>query len=106
MNVMCLLIPQIPFANYKVFLKKYVLNNKCRILDAGCGNGILLSMLSQLGHECYGVDYYDCSEEYPNIFLKRKINFATCNIEIDPLPFPDNYFDAVLCGQCLEHFKN
>ena len=77
---------------------------KQKVLDAGCGNGILLGMLKQFGHECYGVDYYDCSEEYPNIFSEGKINFAMCNIEIDPLPFPDNFFDAVLCGQCLEHF--
>ena len=48
------------------------------LLDAGCGSGILLGMLSQLGHECYGVDYYDCSEEHPNIFSMEKINFTLC----------------------------
>ena len=75
-----------------------------KVLDAGCGGGMLLAALDHLGHECYGCDHTDCPERYPRVFKEREIVFSRCNFEIDPLPFPDNFFDAVVCGQCLEHF--
>lgn len=77
-----------------------------RVLDVGCAGGIMLSMLSKLGHECYGADFVDCPKQYPHAFDKHKIKFSVCNIEVDKLPFPDEYFDAVSCGQCLEHFTH
>ena len=77
-----------------------------RVLDVGCAGAIMLSLLSLLGHECYGVDFVDCKTQYPFAFDRHGIDFSVCNIEVDKLPFPDNFFDAVSCGQCLEHFTH
>ena len=66
------------------------IQNKNRVLDAGCAGGILLSMLNEMGHECHGVDITDCSEEYPYIYKQKNIKFTVGNIEIDPLPYPDD----------------
>jgi ubiquinone/menaquinone biosynthesis C-methylase UbiE len=81
-------------------------NGRKRVLDVGCAGGIMLSMLKILGHECYGVDFVDCRDKYPFAFENHQIEFSVCNIEVDALPFPDDYFDAVSCGQCLEHFTH
>jgi SAM-dependent methyltransferase len=75
-----------------------------KVLDAGCGGGMLLAALDHMGHDCYGCDHTDCPTDYPRVYKQRRIVFERCNFEIDPLPYPDNFFDAVLCGQCLEHF--
>ena len=82
------------------------IQDKNKVLDVGCAGGILLAMLDEMGHECHGVDITDCSEEYPYIYKHKNIKFTVANAEIDSLPYPDDYFDAVTCGQCVEHFTH
>ncbi len=77
-----------------------------RVLDVGCGGGVLLSLLHELGHECHGVDVNDVTRSSPEIFLAKRIEFRRCNIEVDPIPYGDSSFDAVACCQTLEHFTH
>lgn len=76
------------------------------VLDVGAGHGILLALLHELGHDCHGVDFVDQSAAYPLVYGKRGIPFRVCNVEIDPLPYADASFDAVVCCQALEHFSH
>lgn len=73
-----------------------------RVCDVGCGTGYLLNFLQrqeQLGaNEYTGVDFIidqSTAEQYP------AIKFAAAPIE--ELPFPDGYFDTVICTHVLEH---
>jgi SAM-dependent methyltransferase len=75
------------------------------ILDVGSGHGMLLSLLCELGHDCYALDIADYTAKYPEIYRHKPIQFQVCNIEVDPLPFPADCFDAVVCCQVLEHFS-
>jgi SAM-dependent methyltransferase len=77
-----------------------------RVLDVGSGQGMLLSLLSELGHECHALDLFDAPERYPRIYFDKGIRFQACNVEVDPLPFEDGFFDAVVCCQVLEHFTH
>ena len=80
------------------------LRNCRRVLDVGAGTGILVGILAALGHEVFAVDFFDKSGA--SVFKNAKAKFAVCNIEADPLPFSDGYFDAVCCCQALEHFTH
>jgi SAM-dependent methyltransferase len=76
-----------------------------RVLDVGSGQGLLLSFLTELGHECHALDVKDQSRVYPDIYGKG-IVFQVCNVEADAIPYPDESFDAVVCCQVLEHFTH
>lgn len=82
------------------------LQGKRKVLDVGAGSGMLVAILTELGHECYVADIAELPSEHPDIFLKKKIEFNRCNIEIDRLPYPDNFFDAVVTCATLEHFTH
>ena len=77
-----------------------------KVLDVGSEGGILLSLLSDLGHECHAVDITDDPADFPEVYARKGIQFSLCNVEVDPLPYPDGSFDAISCCQCLEHFTH
>lgn len=75
-----------------------------RVLDIGSGGGILASLLSSLGHTVYAVDFFDRSANAT--YQMHPIVFKVCNVEADPLPFEDGFFDAISCCQTFEHFTH
>jgi ubiquinone/menaquinone biosynthesis C-methylase UbiE len=48
----------------------------------------------------------DVPESSPEIYEAKKIAFQRCNVEVDPIPYPDDSFDAVVCCQTLEGFTH
>lgn len=71
----------------------------CAILDIGSVPPILLSALaSEKRHAC-GVDIA------PERFPIDEPRVARCDIEQEPLPFPDEEFDIVLLNEVFEHLR-
>jgi SAM-dependent methyltransferase len=70
---------------------------KHKVLEFGCGNGDTLLRLKKLGKakEIVGVDIYPGS-----VFLD---NFIEGDIETLVLPYPQGYFDIIICADILEH---
>ncbi len=77
-----------------------------RVLDVGAGHGLLLSLLTEFGHECHALDVQDQPAAHPDIYGTKAITFHLCNVEADPIPYQDEAFDAVVCCQVLEHFSH
>lgn len=78
-----------------------------RVLDAGCGDGVLSLMLAKKGVVVIGTDISE-----PNIEAARKfaveedINVDFRVADIENLPFDDNEFDMVVSSHVLEHIPN
>jgi len=83
------------------------LTNNAKVLDAGCGDGILLEWLarnfSELNLRLYG---FDLSE----VILKRakeRLNFypylTLTNNSIDSIPYRDDTFDVIICFSVLQY---
>ena len=93
--------------------KNYILNmlddNGGRVLDVGCGPGILTADLLRKAYEVWGIDLS------PNMVqegrrtlegnpLGTNAHFAVGNIE--RLAFPDGHFDAVICSGILSYLED
>ena len=76
-------------------LKKYALNNKCKILDAGCGTGLVGIELKKCGYS--NIDGVDFSQNMLDLIpqgIYKKIEKADLN---KPLKFKTNMYDVVMC---------
>lgn len=73
-----------------------------KILDAGCGDGVNLKVLTQISNaEIYGIDYNPLRVE------RAKREFPQAKIfQMDLIKLQMNdKFDIILCNQVLEHIK-
>lgn len=80
-----------------------------RILDFGCGRGDDLQSISEAliasglrNYELYGIECYAPSAQ---ISQAKGIRISPANIERDPFPFENQFFDVVLSNQTIEHTK-
>lgn len=78
------------------------IKGKGKILDVGCGTGLLLSKFQKKGYDVFGVD------PNPNI-LKVMPKDIRNKIKIGSLldsNFKESYFDIIIMKQVLEHIPN
>ncbi|MCM1287575.1 MAG: class I SAM-dependent methyltransferase [Clostridium sp.] len=74
-----------------------------RILDAGCGMGVMLETLSKYG-DVYGMDMSEISVNYcGQKWGRNKILQGTLP---DDLPFENDFFDNILALDLLEHIED
>ena len=82
---------------------------ECRILDAGCGDGINLLGLGQITErngwraKIYGVDYNPKRVERAR--HSHQI-VEVINASLASLPYPDGWFSVIICNQVLEHIPD
>jgi SAM-dependent methyltransferase len=84
------------------FLKTRLRGDEARTLDFGCGFGRFTHALADVtGHDVVGVDL---TPELLAIAEKEKTNpKVTFARATDPLPFPDEYFDAIWVSYVFIH---
>lgn len=78
-----------------LILKKYALDNKCKILDAGCGTGLVGIELKKCGY--LNIDGVDFSQNMLDLIPKdiyKKIEKVDLN---KPLKFKTNMYDVIMC---------
>lgn len=71
-----------------------------RVLDCGCGNGLTVDLLVEAGVDAWGVDASQLRRwQWRERTHKQRLAMAGGS----GLPFPDRYFDAVICSGVIEH---
>ena len=88
---------------WKIYLDKLHLREKDKVLDLGCGQGVMLARLKKTySIRGIGIDISERMIEYAKKnFSQDNLSYLRANIE--KIPFPDNTFDAVVSFDVLEH---
>lgn len=82
----------------------FPLVEKCRVLEVGFGSAALLLALKEKENEVYGVDAgKDIVENAKRLGLEHAY---LVDVSEEPLPFEDDFFDAVYCYEVFEHLTN
>lgn len=76
---------------------------KGKVLDVPCGQGAFALELIKLGYN--KIFCLDINEEIFRLKEDKRIMFIKHDV-INPLPFPDNYFDKIFSIEGIEHFIN
>ena len=76
-----------------------------KVLDVGCGNGLMSMAIGQKGYQILGVDISEkaLQKAKRNNTLSR-VNFKA--ISADDLVADGNTYDAVICSEVLEHLDD
>lgn len=79
-----------------------------KILEAGCGDGAVILCLQQIyGVEGFGVDFAETAERQAVEAMRQSqsdFNFSVADIR--NMPFPDGFFDKVVCLGVVEHMSD
>jgi len=78
-----------------------------RILDLGCGSGRHSVYLAKQGFNVYGIDIAKSGIKIAKEWLKEEDLKADLKIRdiYQELPYPDNFFDAIISTQTLHHAR-
>ena len=80
---------------------------KLKILDIGCGGGLLCEPLNRLGATITGIDASNNNIEVAKLHSKEmNLNIKYIHAAPENLDLKSNTYDAVLCMEVVEHLKD
>jgi ubiquinone/menaquinone biosynthesis C-methylase UbiE len=97
---------QFSFLAQKSIAFEFLAGSRGRLLEAGCGPGIMMPELAAMGFEAHGIDVSRemirrARQRMQGHPLEKRCSFAVGDVE--RLELPDASYDAVLCMGVLEY---
>lgn len=77
-----------------------------RVLDVGCGNGVISRHLGRLGFQVLGVDVSEKTIETARSLTKNLPNVQFQTKSAEELVASGEKYDAVICSEVLEHLHD
>lgn len=84
------------------FASRFIGNND-KILDVGCGDGILMYFIRNNSKKVYGID--NSGKELQNA-RKRGMIVKKVDLDREKIPFIASSFDCMVCLDVIEHVKD
>lgn len=75
-----------------------------KLIDIGCGNGVLTSGISEFGMETFGIDVSNSVEQAYINNTNPNVHYIQGDLQIPP--FPSGYFDIVYSTGVIHHTNN
>jgi len=85
------------------FIKSLGLLPHSKILDVGCSKGFLGKNLSKLNFDLYGIEMDKNDAKMARLHYK---DIKICDLDFGMPVFKENFFDAIVMADVLEHLKN
>jgi methionine biosynthesis protein MetW len=94
---------QIPKPGERVAFASEFIPRADRLLDVGCGSGIIGHFIRTRIKEIYGIDRFP-----KELKAARGMGLKTkkINLDIEKFPFQEDYFDVITCLDVIEHVKD
>lgn len=96
--------------NYRYLLHKaeqIALEPDDTVLDYGCGKGEVVEEGKERGLNIYGAEvFYKGGNTKKYLEEKGLLGDIVREIKNDWIPFPDKFFDLIVCNQVLEHVRD
>ncbi len=91
--------------NYEYCVEYAVKNftSEAKILDYGCGAGIIVDALNTKGYNAFGCDMFYEGGDRSHLITKEKFNNVIFRMEDGKIPFPNEHFDMIISNQVMEH---
>jgi len=84
-------------------IKRYLAKNEqIKILDIGCGSGLMLTSLDKMG-ETYGMDMSDEAIRFSKEIFNGRVEKGALP---DQLPYEKDFFDLITALDVIEHIDN
>jgi SAM-dependent methyltransferase len=76
-----------------------------RVLEVGFGTGVTFANLSRLYRDIFGLDLTASVGDVAALWRSKGIETHLTNGNVTQMPYPDEFFDAVLLISILEHLR-